>query len=349
MSNIMKYNEDVNFTKELSVRREDTRNFLATIQEDFMQNYPASVQTGVAEIFDDVNNNRTLPERYGEILEWTNVGQSLVQSHMVQLEQHHTPHRVMKQLMLELDNKESALNSSKNGHHKSMVLMKTLSDNISSLKSIIDTLSEEDSVIDENIAYLLIMEFPNIFPEILFKKACSDEGITNRNFINSVLTKLEDKIGKKIVKFEETERDLKAHQHMIKDAAVSTHWYKQQIELVNNQVKESGISFEASEMIYYVMYFTAEGEKQIRTGGRVDTGTFGVVANLPSGLQRKVHSNWEFISNKVKEEESPFHGYYWREYKDIMEPKQTGENEFENVSVEELLNCEILKNETKEE
>ena len=63
----------------LCIKDELQNNFLATIQEDYTKNYPVSVQKGIQEVMDIVNNNKTVSELYKNELQELPMSQSLFQ------------------------------------------------------------------------------------------------------------------------------------------------------------------------------------------------------------------------------------------------------------------------------
>lgn len=337
---------------ELENKLQLSKNYLRLNVDQFSKNYPKEIRDGMNNIIEQVNNNVTLPDLYNEILEEVSVGQSTVQSQSVQMEQHFTPHRKMRQVMLELDGKLGALDTAKNGCKNTVVKIHTLKEEIESLQEIYNEL-ESSNVITYDLLLLLSVHFPNLISTQLLDQAIKNENINSEKLSKLFFSKVKSKLGQKIVKFDEAERGLKSHQHMVKDAAFAAYHLQSLVDLYKKEIEETGWSFEMSEIYYYVMYFTSEGEKQIRTGGRVDTGTFGVVCCLPFNLQKKIQENWNFIKKQhfktLEENEGidTFIGYYWQTYKDLLEPKQTGEDEFEGVKLQDFINVDVPKLLTK--
>jgi len=339
---------------ELENKLQLSKNFLKLNVDQFSKNYPEEVKNGINLVIQQVNNNVTLPDLYGKILEEVSVGQSTVQSQSVQMEQHFTPHRKMRQVMLELDGKLGALDTAKNGCKTTVVKIHTLKEEIESLQEIYNELESNEQISYDSLLIISI-HFPNLISSSLLETAASSGGIISQKLSSLLLSKIKSKLGQKIVKFDEAERGLKSHQHMVKDAAFAAYHLQSLVDLYKKEIEETGWSFELSEIYYYVMYFTSEGEKQIRTGGRVDTGTFGVVCCLPFNLQKKIQENWNFIKKQhfktLEENEGidTFIGYYWQTYKDLLEPKQTGEDEFEGVKLQDFINVDVPKLLTKKD
>lgn len=333
--------------QELEDRLNLSKNYLSLRVSQFSGNYPEVVKQGMQEVVDIVNANKTLPELYSEILEEVSVGQSTVQSQAVQMEQHFTPHRKLRQIMLELDGKLGALDTAKNGCKKAVVKLATLKDEIEALQEIYNKVN--DGVLTATVLMEVATFVPNCVPESLINSAIllGDKGIESDIIKNRIITKLKSILGDKLVKFDETERGLKSHQHMVKDAAFAAYHLREQVAKHTKEAQDTGWSFEEAELYYYVMYFTAEGEKQIRTMGRIDTGTFGVVASMPKGLRTKIMSNWDFILTKHadvlnKYGKDSFKGYYLQEYKEQMEPVWDEENRtFEGDSLKDFIGVDV--------
>lgn len=138
------------------------------------------------------------------------------------------------------------------------------------------------------------------------------------------------------------ERELKSIINLIKDAMLKVAMYQSLIEQYKKEVEESGLSFEESEVIYYVMYFTKDAEVQLRTMGRIDTGTMGAIAQLPEVIRRKVLQNIQFIAEKLQMGEGKDE-YLFIKYKDELLPKKTGENEFDGFNIKEFIGTDIIK------
>lgn len=334
--------------KNLEDRLAISKNFLQLNVNEFSKDYSPAIQQGINEIVDIVNNNTTVPELYHEILQEVSVGQSIFQSQAVQMEQHFTPHRKLRQIMLELEGKLGALDTSKNGCKKAVIKLSTLKDELEQLQEIFNKVNDS-----EYLSGTLLLEVSTFVPNIISQtmidsafKASSlfgnNDGIKSDLIKNRILSRLKSILGDKLVKFDETERGLKSHRHMIKDAALATHHLRSLVDKYKQEADATNWSFDESELYYYVMYFTSEGEKQYRTGGRIDTGTFGVVSSMPTGLRNKIFSNWDFIITKHNEQlrqhgKDNYKGYYWQDFKEIVEPKwDINTRTFEGESVQEF-------------
>jgi hypothetical protein len=322
-------------TKDLSVREEMNNKMLSIFgQEDF----PIAIQNGITDILDIVQNNQTLPELYEKELKETMVSTSIFQDVCVQMEQHHTPHRKVRQIMLELSDKLDALDSGKNNHKKSIIKCQSLENEINELQEIYELLDEENATIDFDLALRLSninyitksgMESyqtnkvidSNILNIVMQKE------ITNEKYINSLKDKVKIALGNKIVDFEEAQRALKSSQHMIKDAAVKAHHMRKLADKYSKEVQNSGISFDESEVIYYVLFFTADVERQLRTGDhQIDRGTYMAISQLPDFVRLRVQKNIDYIYNKLKDM-NPSSDYLFRTDRDKLIPEMSRDEE----------------------
>jgi len=270
------------------------------------EKYPISIKESFKSTMNILQNEISLTDLYPDELAETNVSTSQFQDTCVQMAQHFTPQRKVKQCLLELQGKLDALFSAKTGHKKSILKCEKL-------KIQIDILKQE-----------------------------AEDMITSADSKNEILLK-RIAILEKETKLEEANRGMQSSSHMIKDAALKVTQLRSLIERYKEEIVESGLSFEESEAIYYVMYFTSDAERQIRTSGRVDTGTFGAISQLPEPLRLKVLSNISFIKEKVETGYPITKDYLHIVYRDIMLPKKTGDNEFEGVNVNEFIGMDTIK------
>jgi hypothetical protein len=236
------------------------------------------------------------------------------------------------------------------------VKLSQLENEINELENIYETLQKEDSKIDFELGILLsALTFTTskgestqtniILPETLLNVLSNGKEITDRKVINVINGKVKTALGNKIVDYEEAKRGLNSAQHMIKDAAIKSHQYQLQVEKYKKEVEVSPYSFEEAEVVYYVMFFTADAEKQLRTGDhQIDRGTYGAISQLPDKIRRKVQENISFIRKKLFEENYPIDGdYLFKVYEDEMLPKKTGEGEIEGMIVSDYLGMKTIK------
>ncbi len=319
------------------------------------EKYPKEIRTGINDVISIINKNITLPELYSNELQEIPVSSSMFQDMCVQMLDHFTPHRKYKQVMLELGNKLDALDSSKNAIKKLKVKLYKLNTELQEIQTAINLIDSENDLsprkIDENIYYMISNYIPKMgWDDAVINKIFS-EGITNKYFIAKVLAQLDVSFGTRLVELEEAGRALKSNTHMVKDAALKAHQYRTQAEVYKKEIEESGLSFEEAECVYYVMYFTAEAERQLRTGDhQIDRGTFGAIGNLPESLRLKVLTNIAYLRNKLFAEEYDLNGdYLYRTNRNLFEPKKTGDMEFENMSVEDFIKIKPIKLISKDE
>jgi len=276
--------------------------------------FPKTIQSGINEVMTLVNNNKTLPELYSKELKETMVSTSIFQDICVQMEEHFTPHRKIRQLMLELSSKLDALDSAKNSHKKAIIECQLLEKEINELEdlySIIDSTNEftlSHALRLSNIKYTTKSGMDNVITNTIIDSNILNllssgkiEKITDSNFLDLIKSKIKIATGNKIVDYEEAQRGLKSSQHLIKDSAIKAHQLRQQVKKYSKEVEESGQSFDESEFTYYVMFFTAEAERQLRTGDhQIDRGTYKAISQLPDFIRLKVLKNIDYIINKLK-------------------------------------------------
>ena len=281
-------------SKALAIINDKTNVLTNIIAND---NLPADTRKQFEDISDILASEKLIPELYPEIVQEVSVSTSLFQDRCVQYETCFTPHRKLRQAMLEMDNRLRALYTAKTGHKKAILKLEEAKIDMEEIK-------EE------------------------YEKNLHEEG-------SRVKRKLEIKMAKKVVRVEELERDFNSAAHMVKDAMLKVAQQRELIKEYEIAAKETGMSFDEAEIYHFVMYFTKDAESQLRTGGRVDTGTFGAIAQLPEEIRKKVNWNIEFIKNKLKE---GYQGDYLHiVYKDILEPKRTGPGEIEGMNVRDFL------------
>ncbi len=282
------------------------------VQNKFMElirseQYPVDVKEGIDQVVNIINTERQITDLYPEVLAEIPISQSLFQDQSVQYEAHFTDHKKLRQAVLEMQDRLNALYSAKTGHKRAYLKVQRI-----------------------------LMEIENLEEEISSCDVVKDKKSIKR---------LELAKADKGVDLEEAQRGLKSAAHLIKDAMIKVTHQRKMVERYEALVKESGLSYEESEFVYYVMYFTADAEKQLRTGDhQVDRGTFGVIANLPEPIRLKVLSNIDFMEKKLFGREFPKYGDYLHiVYRDMLMPKKTGPGEFEGIKVSDFLGINTIK------
>jgi len=340
--------------KDVMVKEEMDNKFLKVFGQE---NYPDNIKEGIDEVMKLVNDNKTIPDLYPEESQEIPVSQSVFQDVCVQINEHYTPHRKMRQILLQLDGKLGALDNAKNKHKNYYVKMKELEEDIEYLKVIYKKLEDNEDLTEDDIFILSSIVYTveegeniqtyTILPENISKNI--DVENLNSTKLNIIKRKVETALGYKMISYEGAQRGLKSHQHMIKDAAIKCHQLRKQAEKLRKEIEESGLSFDESEVYYYVMYFTHHADFQLRTGDhQVDRGTFMAISQLPGPIRRKVLDNISFLENKMREEVENTGSFYSsdfaiKKYEDILVPKKTGENEIEGLSITDHNAIEPIK------
>lgn len=298
------------------------------------ENYPDTIREDMKQVLVDVSSNKSIADLYPEVLSEVPMSSSCFQDQCVQYEEHHTPHRKLRQSMLEMQKRLDALDAAKNSRRKSYIKLKEKEQELELLKQY-DMNAREMTRL--NITIL------NTFFDLNIDR---DDDITiSKTFINYYASKVENLIELKEVELDELYRGSNATTHMVKDAILKVIQQKKLAERYMQEVKDSGYSYEESEMVYYVMYFTAESEKQLRTMNRVDTGTFGVIRYLPDGLRKKVLSNISKLKKYIfssSKEVSEVEDYYVITHREEFLPEKTGDNEIEGVKYKDFVGIDTI-------
>lgn len=328
-----------------------------------IEKFPLTVQEGINDILDIVQQNKSLPQLYENELKETMISTSIFQDICVQMEEHHTPNRKLRQVMLELGSKLDALDAAKNGHKKNIVKLQTLHDEVEDLQEIYEELKTE--IIDFDLALRLSAikyitknggmdsyQSNDVLPNSVLQIISNGKPIQNKQFIKTISDKVKVALGNKIVDYEEAQRGLESSKHIIKDAAVKAYQLKVQAEKYKKEVEEYGLSYDESEIVYYTIYFTAEAERQLRTGDhQIDRGTYKAISQLPEFIRLKVLKNIDYIQKKLFNEYSQTNSwlasdYYFLNERDILDPKferdENGDLIVEGIKVKDYLQMEII-------
>lgn len=321
----------------------DSGNMLANL--DSATNLPAfglgvyneETQKAIATVRQHVSNNTPAIQIFADITAKTGTGtsQSNFLSLAVQMEEHWTPYRKLRQILLELDNKLQALRTAKNGRRKAFVTSEKLKKEIKTLESVFfnlveqtdefKTIIKDDGTLSIKDGATLTLDMAlrlNMVDTTFSKGMDSSETLTliPPTLINALangvvisdpdtLELLADKIKTiamyKLVDLDDALANLNSHVHMIRDAETAAAMYLAQgkkieeIEIPTWQDKYGITSYEEAELFYYVLYFLHEYEKQIRTGDRhVDRGTEGAITQMPLPIQRHIYKMRDIIHQK---------------------------------------------------
>ncbi len=266
--------------------------------------YPISVQKGIEDVSMIISEEKHITDLYPQVLAEIPISTSQFQDQCVQYEQHSTPHKKLRQAMLEMQDKLNALYAAKTGHKKAILKLERNKLEIENLQNEINTCEPLSS--DYKRLYLSILE--------------------------------------KEVDFEENKRGVGSSQHMIKDAMLKVVQQRELVTRYEKEVKESGMSFEESEVYYYVFYFLNDVEKQLRTAGRVDTGTLGAIFQCPKPVRLKILKGISFIKNKLFKDGYPEDGdAICKVYEKELAPVKTGDGEMEGMSIQNFIGMEPIK------
>ena len=323
----------------LTLKEEIKNNLLQTINLNNYSNQP-DVQNRLSNTLNNIFNNKSVSELYSKPLLEVPMSQSNFLSQCVQFTEHWTPHRKLKQALIELKSKYGALNAAKNSHFKAVTKHKQITDQLDKIQNLISKLEIIDEI-DQSLALKIISVSNNLIPNVVFNLL----PINDKDFILDIISKLKHKAADLFVKLQESEYSIKDTDHMVKDALDSASMYESVIPKYEQEVKDSGLSYEEAEMVYYVMFLSWEIENQLRTGDhQVDRGTSKVITQLPLGLRKKVYENFNFLKKKYFEDNYPMDAdFLIRINPDIFKPKKTGDMEFEGESIKDFLNIEPIK------
>ena len=137
----------------LALREElNKNNFISVFGKE---NYPEEIKQGINNVMQIVAENKSISELYPVELQEIPVSTSIFQDSCVQMEQHFTPHRKLRQALMELDSKLGALDSAKNNHKKAIVKLQELENEILELENIYDSIDRDNVIIDFQTALLI--------------------------------------------------------------------------------------------------------------------------------------------------------------------------------------------------
>lgn len=268
--------------------------FVSLIQNG---NYPVEMKKGIDGVLDIIKDEKSITDLYPEVLAEIPISQSHFQDVCVQYLQHYTPHKKLRQAVMEMQDRLNALYAAKTGQKRAYV-------KVERLKLKID--SEPNSETTGPIETLDLIDLQ--------------------------------------IDLEEAQRELHAATHMIKDAMIKVVHQQKLVAKFTKEVEDSGLSYEEAEAVYYVMYFTSEAERQLRTGDhQIDRGTFGAISQLPYELRMKVLNNISFMRKKLFEENYALDGdYLFIVYENVLKPK-VGNGKVEGLKISEFLDFEPVK------
>jgi len=261
------------------------------------EQYPVELREGINTVLDIIKEEKSIADLYLEILAEIPISQSHFQDVCVQYLQHYTPHKKLRQAVMEMQDRLNALYTAKTGQKRAYV-------KVERLKLSIQCWTESETMNDTERFDLLDWQ----------------------------------------IDLEEAERELHTATHMIKDAMIKVVHQRKLVDKFTKEVEESGMSYEEAEAVYYVMYFTSEAERQLRTGDhQIDRGTFGAMSQLPEKLRLKVLNNISFLRKKLHDEKYAQDGDYLTiVYADVLRPN-VNDGKVEGLDIKEFLDFEPIK------
>lgn len=333
--------------KELALQQEIENKFLNSINIDSYMNQPA-VQERMNKTLENIFNNKTISENYQDLLIEIPMSQSNFLSQCVQFTEHWTPHRKLKQALIELKNKYGALNAAKNSYFQAINKRKKVQYQIDLINQIIIQLNENKEL-DLRVALKISTLNIGILSKPIIDIIERNGKVDDIEYVEIITEKMKDKASDLFIKLQEAEYAVKDSDHMVKDALDSAGMYESIIEQYRREVEESGLSYEEAEMVYYVMFLTWEAENQFRTGDHeLDRGTSKVITQMPNGLRRKIYQNINFLRQKYFKEKRPSDSdFLIRENPDLFKPNKTGDMEFEGDKITNFLGIEPIKQLTR--
>ena len=280
---------------------------LAEVINDLKGLIPEDVVDGYKKVHEIIKSEAQLTDLYPVILTEEPLGQSIFQERCFVFEERLTPHKKLRQCMLQLQDKLGALYSAKTGEKKARIKVEKIKLKLERAKQ-------------------------------RYQDALAKHGP------DAYETKMSQlKIADMEVRLEEAQRGLSSAAHLDKDAMQKVVLYKNLADKYLEEVAKTGMSFEEAEFEFFVMYFTRDIETQLKCTGRIDPGTYQSISQLPKELRKKMFENIRFIESKLKEatsESDLYTGdgdYIYLKYWDILKPRKTGEGEIEGINVKEFL------------
>ena len=332
--------------KSLVLKDEIKNNLLNTINLNNYTNQP-DVQIRLQNTLNNIFDNKSISEIYNKPLLEVPMSQSNFLSQCVQFTEHWTPHRKLKQALIELKSKYGALNTAKNSHFKAINKHKELTDTFEIINDCIKKL-EETKELTTNLVLNILTISQTIIPQQISNLILNNNIVASNitiEFINTIISKLKHKAADTYIKIQESEYSIKDTDHMVKDALDTASMYEILIPKYEKEVEESGLSYEEAEMVYYVLFLTWEAENQFRTGDhQLDRGTSKVITQLPNGLRRKVYQNINYLKNKYFNEHYPMDAdFLVKSNTDFFKPIKTNDMEFEGDSIVDFLGIYPIK------
>jgi len=274
--------------------REYETKFVNLVKSD---QYPVELRAGISNVLDIIKQEKSITDLYPEVLAEVPISQSHFQDICVQYLQHYTPHKKLRQAVMEMQDRLNALYTAKTGQKRAFIKVERLKSKLNKLSVKIE--KNDDETFD-------MMELS--------------------------------------VDLEEAERELHTATHMIKDAMLKVVHQQKLVNKFTKEVEETNMSYEQAEAVYYVMYFTSEAERQLRTGDhQIDRGTFGAISQMPDKLRHKILNNISFLRQKIFDKDFNHDSDYLTiTHEDVLKPT-VQDGCVEGLKISEFLDFEPIK------
>ena len=282
---------------------------LANVVNQLKEYIPEEVISDYKAVQDIIKAEAKITDLYPAVLMETTLGQSLFQERCFVFGERLTPHKRLRQCMLQLQEKLSSLYSAKSGEKKARLAVAKA-------------------------------ELRVEYAKQQYEKRVEQYGKDSYEAKMQAI-----KVAELQVKLEETKRGVSSATHLVKDAMQKVVLYKNMTDKYLDEVKETGMSFDEAEFEFFIMYFTRDIETQLKCTGHIDPGTYQSISHLPFNLRRKMFENIKFIEQKLSEAGDRYIGdgdYIYLKYWDILKPQKTGEGEIEGIKVEEFLTMGLV-------
>lgn len=291
---------------------EKSENFLAVVGkgmeskflETMSDEYPIAVKEGIKDVLDIISSEKNITDLYPQVLSEVSISQSQFQDMCVQYEQHFTPHKKLRQAVMEMQDRLSALYTAKTGQKRSIIKVERINLELENLQ---EELSKAETEYEQKRWELAIAD------KMVDLEEAEREAKSSMHLVKDALLKVVQ------------QRNL-------------VEKYQKEVEESGLSYEESEVIY------YTMYFTSEAEKQLRTGDHQIDRGTFGAIGQLPPAIQNKVFRNISFLRKKLFEENYPLDGeYLYKVYWDELIPKKTGESEFEGMSVKDFINTDIIK------
>lgn len=266
--------------------------------------YPLAIQEGIKDVLDIINTEKSITDLYPQVLSEVSISQSQFQDMCVQYEQHFTPHKKLRQAVMEMQDRLSALYAAKTGQKRSIIKVERLNLEIGNLQ---EELSNAETEYEQKRWEL------NLADKAVDLEESDRESKAALHLVKDAVLKVVQQ--RKLVE---------KYQKEVEDSGLSYE--------------------ESEVIYYTMYFTSEAEKQLRTGDHQIDRGTFGAIGQLPTAIKNKVFQNISFIRKKLFEERYPIDGdYIHKVYWDELVPKKTGEYEFEGMLVKDFINTDIIK------